>query len=128
MLAFCFGSPVMAVDRHVERVSKRIGLLPPKANPDQSHDLYLGLLQPDEMYAAHVLLIHHGRAICHAQNPKHDLCPVARPLPLRRPQGALTGARAPRIWRTPWPSFTTRSTSSCRPTSPRRRSPPRASA
>jgi endonuclease III len=28
------------------------------------------------MYAAHVLLIHHGRAICHAQNPKHDLCPL----------------------------------------------------
>ena len=76
VLAFCFGAPVMAVDRHVERVSKRIGLLPPKANPDQAHDLYLGLLEPDEMYAAHVLLIHHGRAICHAQNPKHDLCPV----------------------------------------------------
>ena len=36
-----------------------------------------GCSQPDEMYAAHVLLIHHGRAICHAQNPKHDLCPVA---------------------------------------------------
>jgi endonuclease-3 len=76
VLAFCFGSPVMAVDRHVERVSKRIGLLPPKANPDQAHDLYLGLLEPEAMYAAHVLLIHHGRAICHAQNPKHDLCPV----------------------------------------------------
>jgi endonuclease-3 len=76
VLAFCFGAPVMAVDRHVERVSKRIGLLPPKATPDQAHDLFLGLLEPDEMYAAHVLLIHHGRAICHAQNPKHDLCPV----------------------------------------------------
>ncbi len=33
VLAFCFGMPVMAVDRHVERVSKRIGLLPPKATP-----------------------------------------------------------------------------------------------
>ena len=76
VLAFCFGMPVMAVDRHVERVSKRIGLLPPKANPDQAHDLFLGLLEPEEMYAAHVLLIHHGRVICHAQNPKHDLCPV----------------------------------------------------
>ena len=76
VLAFCFGAPVMAVDRHVERVSKRIGLIPEKATADQAHDLYLGLLEPDEMYAAHVLLIHHGRAICHAQNPKHDLCPV----------------------------------------------------
>lgn len=76
VLAFCFGMPVMAVDRHVERVSKRIGLIPDKATADQAHDLFLGILEPDEMYAAHVLLIHHGRAICHAQNPKHDLCPL----------------------------------------------------
>jgi endonuclease-3 len=76
VLAFCFGAPVMAVDRHVERVSKRIGLIPEKATADQAHDLFLGLLEPEDMYAAHVLLIHHGRAICHAQNPKHDLCPV----------------------------------------------------
>lgn len=76
VLAFCFGAPLMAVDRHVERVSKRIGLIPEKATADQAHDLYLGLLEPDQMYAAHVLLIHHGRTICHAQNPKHDRCPV----------------------------------------------------
>lgn len=76
VLAFCFGSPLMAVDRHVERVSKRIGLIPDKATADQAHDLFLGLLEPDQMYAAHVLLIHHGRAICHAQNPKHELCRV----------------------------------------------------
>ncbi len=76
VLAFCFGAPVMAVDRHVERVSKRIGLIPEKVTADQAHDLFLGLLEPDQMYAAHVLLIHHGRVICGAQNPKHDLCPV----------------------------------------------------
>ena len=77
VLAFCFGAPVMAVDRHVERVSKRIGLIPAKATADQAHDLYLGLLEPEEMYAAHVLLIHHGRAICSAQRPKCELCPIA---------------------------------------------------
>lgn len=77
VLAFCFGAPVMAVDRHVERVSKRIGLIPAKATADQAHDLYLGLLEPEEMYAAHVLLIHHGRAICAAQSPKCELCPIA---------------------------------------------------
>jgi endonuclease-3 len=76
VLAFCFGAPLMAVDRHVERVSKRIGLIPEKATADQAHDLFLGLLEPDEMYAAHVLLIHHGRAMCHAQNPAHELCPL----------------------------------------------------
>ncbi len=77
VLLFCFGMPLMPVDRHVERVSKRIGLIPPKATADQAHDLFLGLLETDEMYSAHVLLIHHGRAICHAQGPAHELCPVA---------------------------------------------------
>lgn len=76
VLAFCFGAPVMAVDRHVERVSKRIGLIPAKATADQAHDLFLGVLEPDQMYPAHVLLIHHGRVLCQARNPKHDLCPV----------------------------------------------------
>jgi endonuclease III len=76
VLAFCFGMPVMAVDRHVERVSKRIGLIPEKATADQAHDLYLALVPPERMYAAHVLLIHHGREICHAQSPAHDICPV----------------------------------------------------
>jgi endonuclease III len=77
VLLFCFGQPLMPVDRHVERVAKRIGLLPPKASPDDAHELFLGLLEPDQMYEAHVNLIQHGRRICHAQRPAHELCPVA---------------------------------------------------
>ena len=72
------------------RLDSASGCIPPKATADQAHDLFLGLLEPDEMYAAHVLLIHHGRVICHAQNPKHDAVPGPRPVPVRRPQGALT--------------------------------------
>jgi endonuclease-3 len=76
ILLFCFGMPLMPVDRHVERVSKRIGLLPAKATADQAHDYYLALLQPDQMLEAHVNLIRHGRLVCHARNPEHDRCPV----------------------------------------------------
>jgi len=76
LLMFSFGMPLMAVDRHVERVSHRVGLIPPKASADDAHDLYLALLQPDEMYEAHVNLIRHGRVICHARNPEHDICPL----------------------------------------------------
>jgi len=57
-------------------VSHRVGLIPPKASADDAHDLYLALLQPDEMYEAHVNLIRHGRVICHARNPEHDICPL----------------------------------------------------
>lgn len=77
LLLFCFDSPLMPVDRHVERVSHRIGLIPPKATADDAHDLYLALLDPDRMYEAHVNLIHHGREMCHARRPECERCPVA---------------------------------------------------
>ena len=76
LMLFCFGMPLMPIDRHVERVSRRVGLLPPKATIDQAHDLFLGVFAPDEMYEAHVNLIQHGRKICHAQRPEHDRCPI----------------------------------------------------
>jgi endonuclease-3 len=77
VLLFAFGTPLMPVDRHVERVSKRIGLLPPKATADQAHEMYLALLEPDQMYEAHVNLITHGRRTCHAQRPACGRCPIA---------------------------------------------------
>ncbi len=76
LLLFSFGMPLMPIDRHVERVLRRVGLLGPKATVDDGHDLVLGLFQPDEMYEAHVNLIQHGRRICHAQRPEHEACPL----------------------------------------------------
>ena len=78
LLLFCFNQPLMPVDRHVERVAKRIGLVPPKAHPDLATDQFNAMLAaaPERTYEAHVLLIHHGRAICQARSPKHELCPI----------------------------------------------------
>jgi len=76
VLLFCFGLPLFPIDRHVERVARRVGLLPAKATIDQAHDLFLGLLRPDQMYEAHVNMIQHGRKVCHAQRPEHDRCPL----------------------------------------------------
>ena len=78
LLLFCFNHPLMPVDRHVERVAKRIGLVPVKAHPDLATDQFNAMLAaaPERTYEAHVLLIHHGRAICQARSPKHDLCPI----------------------------------------------------
>jgi endonuclease-3 len=78
LLLFCFDQPLMPVDRHVERVAKRIGLVPAKALPDLATDQFNAMLAsaPERTYEAHVLLIHHGRAICQARSPKHELCPI----------------------------------------------------
>jgi endonuclease-3 len=76
VLLFCFGLPLFPIDRHVERVARRVGLIPTKTPIDDAHDLFLGLLRPDQMYEAHVNLIQHGRKICHAQRPEHERCPL----------------------------------------------------
>ena len=88
LLLFCFGLPLMPVDRHVDRVSHRIGLMPPKATADDAHDLYLAMLEPDQMYEAHVNLIQHGRKICHARRPDCAGCPV-------RPRCRFVDPKAP---------------------------------
>ncbi len=77
VLLFCFGMPLMPVDTHVERVSRRIGLMPPKAGPDEQHELYARLLDPADVHAAHVLLIQHGRRTCDARRPACARCPIA---------------------------------------------------
>jgi len=77
VLLFSFGLPLMPVDRHVYRVSQRIGLIPPKSDPDQAHDYFLAMLGPEQMYETHVSLISHGRRTCHAQRPDCEHCPVA---------------------------------------------------
>jgi endonuclease III len=76
LLLFSFGLPLMPIDRHVDRVVRRVGMIPKKVSVDDAHDLFLGMLEPDQMYEAHVNLIQHGRKICHAQRPEHEVCPL----------------------------------------------------
>jgi endonuclease-3 len=77
VLLFSFGMPLMPVDRHVHRVSGRLGLIPPRADADAAHDYFLAMLAPEQMYEAHVSLIGHGRRTCHAQRPDCEHCPLA---------------------------------------------------
>ncbi len=77
VLMMSFGMPLMPVDRHVDRVSKRIGLIPPKVSAVEAHDRYLALLEPEQCYPLHVGLITHGRNLCDARSPRCDECPIA---------------------------------------------------
>ena len=88
LLLFSFGMPLFPIDRHIERILYRVGLLPRKTTVDDGHDLFLGVFQPDEMYEAHVNLILHGRKVCHAQRPDHDACPL-------RPRCRFVDPKAP---------------------------------
>jgi endonuclease III len=77
VLLFSFGMPLIPVDRHVERVTKRIGLVPGKVTVLQAHDYMESLVAPELSHQAHVNLITHGRETCHAQRPACGRCAIA---------------------------------------------------
>lgn len=74
VLLFALGRPALPVDTHVERVSKRLGLVPAKMPADKAHDALERMVPPDQVYAFHVDLIQHGRRTCHARGPKCAAC------------------------------------------------------
>lgn len=108
IVANAFGEPAIAVDTHVGRVSRRLGLT---SNDDPSKveaDL-TALLPRQRLLEAHHTLIWHGRRICHARKPSCAECPLerlchkvgveppaTRGRALKRPAGPARRAAAPR--------------------------------
>ncbi|MDR1225886.1 MAG: endonuclease III [Prevotellaceae bacterium] len=70
-----YKKPVIAVDTHVFRVSRRIGLAKSTSKTPLEVELQLEKNIPEELRAtAHHWLILHGRYICVARAPKCDEC------------------------------------------------------
>jgi len=76
ILLFSLGMPAFPVDTHVHRVTGRLGLIGPKVSAEKAHDLLEDLLPPEWYYPFHLNVIRHGREICHARNPKCEICPL----------------------------------------------------
>jgi len=69
--------PTMAVDTHVFRVSRRIGLVPQTAITPLAVEKQLMKYIPTELvHKAHHWLILHGRYTCLARTPKCEICPL----------------------------------------------------
>ncbi len=74
VLLFSFDRPVMPVDTHVHRVSKRLGLISTRTTADQAHQLLEAIIPPEETFAAHMLFIKHGKSTCIARRPRCSDC------------------------------------------------------
>ena len=81
VLCFAFGMPVMPVDTHVYRVSKRLGWINSKISVEKAHDKLESIIAPEYRYKLHVYLITHGRKICKAIKPKCHECIFAQKCP-----------------------------------------------
>lgn len=77
MQAVAFGRSAIAVDTHVFRVSRRLGLVTQKADTPLKVELELKRNIPFEYAAdAHHWLLLHGRYICTSRKPHCDKCPL----------------------------------------------------
>ncbi|ERN54225.1 endonuclease III [Alkalihalophilus marmarensis] len=71
-----FGVPAIAVDTHVERVSKRLGICRWKDNVNIVEQTLMKKI-PIELWSdSHHRLIFFGRYHCKAQSPKCETCPL----------------------------------------------------
>ncbi|CAM3737947.1 endonuclease III [Deinococcus frigens] len=76
VLSNAYGFPAIAVDTHVGRLSRRLGLSV-QTNPDKV-ELDLQKLFPRERWVfLHHALILHGRRVCMARNPQCQACEMA---------------------------------------------------
>jgi endonuclease III len=71
-----FGVPAIAVDTHVERVSKRLGAAKPDDSVLEVEKKLMKLVPKDEWTDTHHRLIFFGRYHCKAQQPKCEICPL----------------------------------------------------
>lgn len=72
-----WNQPNMAVDTHVFRVSRRLGLVPLTAKtPLEVEKQLIKHILPKHVHIAHHWLILHGRYTCLARRPKCIVCPI----------------------------------------------------
>jgi endonuclease-3 len=74
VLLFSLGRPAFAVDTHVHRVSRRLGLFGERINAEKAHELLEALIPTDWYYALHLNMVRHGRQVCHARKPDCQAC------------------------------------------------------
>ncbi len=95
VLLFACRKPVLPVDTHVYRVSRRLGLIPPRASAEQAHELLAKITPPDKVLAFHIQMIRHGRRTCLARQPRCAGCVLLGGCPDgRRRLGLDAGAEA----------------------------------
>ncbi len=77
IVSVLYNQPAMAVDTHVFRVSKRLGLVTQTANTPLAVEKQLVKSIPEEhIHKAHHWLILHGRYVCLARRPKCEECKI----------------------------------------------------
>lgn len=76
VLGDAFGIPAIAVDTHVERVSKRLRICKLNASVLEVEETLMRKIPEDLWVKTHHTLIFFGRYHCTARNPRCEVCPL----------------------------------------------------
>ncbi|MFP3917400.1 endonuclease III [Lysinibacillus telephonicus] len=76
VLSVAFNIPALAVDTHVERVTKRLGLCRLKDSVLEVEETVMKKTPKEKWSKTHHQLIFFGRYHCKAQNPQCHVCPL----------------------------------------------------
>jgi endonuclease-3 len=76
VLLFACRKPVLPVDTHVHRLSRRLGLIGARTDAAKAHEELSRLVPPHRTLEFHIQLIRHGRTACTARQPHCRDCPL----------------------------------------------------
>lgn len=76
VMSVAFGVPAIAVDTHVERVSKRLGICRWKDSVQEVENTLMKKIPEDQWSITHHRMIFFGRYHCKAQKPGCEDCPL----------------------------------------------------
>jgi endonuclease III len=76
VVSVAYGIPAIAVDTHVERVSKRLGFCRWKDTVLEVEQTLMKKVPKEEWSVTHHRMIFFGRYHCKAQNPQCPVCPL----------------------------------------------------
>jgi endonuclease-3 len=78
VLSYGYGEPAIAVDTHINRVTKRLGLVHEKASPTDVKSVLEDLLQPEEYSYADGAILRIGKEYCKPGKPRCRECPLGK--------------------------------------------------
>lgn len=84
MLEFVGSRGTLPIDTHIDRISKRLGLVHEKAKYEAIKSKLESLVPPGQRRRVHLLLIEFGRETCRARNPLCGKCEISAYCPHRK--------------------------------------------
>jgi endonuclease-3 len=74
VLSYAFGKSAIAVDVHVSRVARRLGLAPGDAGPEGVKEALESLVPPDSYRFVDNAFVRHGKEYCRNSDPRCSGC------------------------------------------------------